>query len=435
MTRPPPDAPFAWSAHLQPSEICLDHFTTNGVPAIPVVFLPPADSSIRLKNPKLLQGCLQQVTSSYREVSEVRQFGKNGIVCRSRNLSCVADLLNCTTFAGLPVSPFIPQHLACVKGVIRGIDSSMDAVEVLEQLSHLGVVEVYRCSVMKDGHRLSTETCIVTFAGTCCPTELKVWPMIFRVDTYTRKPQQCGNCLRYGHGQRNCKSSVRCKVCAAAHSASTCSALEPRCALCENAHPADSESCPARVRELQLIQLMETSRCSRGEAWELLKKQSSPTSFSAALLHRNPDSDLQLCKLIEASVEKSVSRAIDRLINVLLPLLPKAQADKLSSSAEKPNVAPTPSDISFPEDDSGSPYPPAPVSPLSSLSQPSLTVPENMDITPASQKRRVASPPSPGSPIPSSGRKGKKKSKGVKDVLAEAVSSILPLDPERTSPT
>lgn len=172
-------------------------------------------------------------------------LGKNGIVCRSRNLSCPISSVVRILLAFLypiPHTPaFIPQHTACVKGMIRGMHSSMYAVQVLQQLSHGRVVRVYRCSVIEDGYRLPTETCIVTYAGSCCPTELKVWPMIFRVDTYTRKSQQCRYCLRYGHAKRNWKLCVRWKVCAVAQSDSAYSGLEPHCALCKNAHTADSE--------------------------------------------------------------------------------------------------------------------------------------------------------------------------------------------------
>lgn len=426
---PPP--PFAWSATLQPSEIALEHFAANGVPAIPVAFLPPAEFAIRLKNPKLILDNLQQVTSHYRDVTEVKQFGKNGIVCRSRNLSCVSDLLGCTSFAGIPVRPFIPQHLACVKGVIRGLDSSMDATEVLDQLSDLGVVEVYRCSVVKDGQRLATETCIATFAGTSCPSELKIWPLIFRVDRYIRKPQQCQQCLRYGHSQRVCKSDIRCKRCAQAHSILECSASEPHCALCENAHSADSETCPARIREIEIIQVMENTRCSHGEAWEVVKQKSR--SFSATLLQPSPATDASLRKLIDASVEKSISRAMDRLLDALVPALTNVLTEKLSTALDKVGSLTTVPAQSTRE----GAFLPSPLStgPAStSCSTSGSGDSEKMDIATISQKRRVTSSNNPRSPSGSSGRKDKKKSKGVKDVLAEAVSSILPLSPEHVSP-
>lgn len=66
---------------------------------------------------------------------------------------------------------------------------------------------------------------------------------------------------------------------------------------------------------------------------------SSPTSFSATLIHRSPDSDSLLRNLVKASFQKSVSRAINRLNDVLLLLLTEAQATEVLFPAEKSNVA------------------------------------------------------------------------------------------------
>lgn len=152
----------------------------------------------------------------YRKITEVKQFGKSGIVCKCRNMDCVADLVKCATFAGQPVGPFIHKHLACVKEVVQGFGSSGDAAEVLERLSDLGVVDVYRCSIEKDICSVPTETCLVSFAGARCPSELKVWPLIFRVSQFYRKPQQCRTCFTYGHGQPACKSAPHCRICSGA---------------------------------------------------------------------------------------------------------------------------------------------------------------------------------------------------------------------------
>lgn len=50
----------------------------------------------------------------------------------------------------------------------------MGAAEVLELLEDLGVVEVFRCSIVKDPYKTPTETSIVSLAGPSCRPELKV---------------------------------------------------------------------------------------------------------------------------------------------------------------------------------------------------------------------------------------------------------------------
>lgn len=231
---------------LSPTEACLVHFATNGVNAIPVALQSTSQCAIKLKNLNAVQESSREVTSLYEDITEVKQFGRNRIVCESANLKCVLELLRCTSFGSCQVRAFITSHLACVKGFVGGVDA--DANELLNQFAHLGVVEEYRCSAVKEGNRLPTESCILTFAGTQCPSEMKVWPLIFRVDSFQQKLRQCKNCQKYGHGFRNCQSSPRYKICAGPHAEAACTASEARCSLYENAHTDDSEICSISIR-------------------------------------------------------------------------------------------------------------------------------------------------------------------------------------------
>lgn len=55
-------------------------------------------------------------------ILEVRQYGRAGVLGRSKDLDCVADVLRCASFASVPVNAFIPPHLACVEGIVRDVD-------------------------------------------------------------------------------------------------------------------------------------------------------------------------------------------------------------------------------------------------------------------------------------------------------------------------
>lgn len=130
----------------------------------------------------------------------MKQFGIFGVVCKSPHMNCVVDVLKVSSFADRPVRP------VSVKGAFRVVGSSMGAAELLEFLSALNVVGVYHCSVDKYSRRVPTKTCVIAFAGVCCSPELETWSLLFRVKFY-RKPKQFRTCLRYGHGQRACKSA------------------------------------------------------------------------------------------------------------------------------------------------------------------------------------------------------------------------------------
>lgn len=301
-----------WSASLQNDDLPLDLFLRSGVSSIPVALVPLGGASIRLNNPKATQEQLHAVTPNYQSITDVRQFGRGGIVCRSPDQACVADLLKCSSFASVPVSAYIPPHLACTKGIVRGVDSQLSPSETLEKLSMAGVVAVYRCNRVVDNKRVPTESVIATFAGTSCPSEIKAWPLIFRVDALASRPLQCRNCWRYGHSAGGCKSGLRCCTCGEGHSNSDCTSQDQKCCLCDGSHPADYSDCPARVEETQVLEIIDKRRCSRREAIATIKER---THGYASVTARHPSFiDATLTQAINAAVEKAMANAMERLV-------------------------------------------------------------------------------------------------------------------------
>ncbi|KAH7938719.1 hypothetical protein HPB51_028762 [Rhipicephalus microplus] len=84
-------------------DIPVDQFLRNGIPAVPVALVPSNDGFIRMKNPKVIQAELRAVTSHFHSITEVRQFGRGGVLCFSSDQLCIQDLLKCSSFATNPV--------------------------------------------------------------------------------------------------------------------------------------------------------------------------------------------------------------------------------------------------------------------------------------------------------------------------------------------
>lgn len=141
----------AWSASLALQDLPLGRYGRNSLSIVPVALDPSDGGIIRLKSTKNIQEKLSQASPQYRDISDVRQYGKGGAICKSANLACIGVLLRCPNLASHPISPFIPSHLACVKGVVRDIESTLSPAEVLELFSEVGVTSVHRCLRVVDG--------------------------------------------------------------------------------------------------------------------------------------------------------------------------------------------------------------------------------------------------------------------------------------------
>lgn len=330
----------AWSASLASNDLPIDLFLRSGLNSVPVALVPTNGESIRMKNPKLIQEELRNATPHYQQITEVRQFGRGGILCCSPDQACIADLLKCTIFASHPVSCFVPPHLACVKGLVRGVDSSLTPSEVLDMFSVAGAISVYRCSRSVENSKIPTESVIVTFAGITRPTEIKAWPLIYRVEPLSPRPLQCIKCWRYGHSIKGCRSGVRCRACGEAHDFNVCSTQEVRCCLCSGAHAADNGDCSARAHELQILEIIDQKRCSRREARAVLAER--PRGYASAANRFTQGMDSSLSDAIASAVEKSMKKAMENLFVSLtesLAQMVNAQMSQLLQTITRPTEA------------------------------------------------------------------------------------------------
>lgn len=319
---------FLWSASLPPQELPVDLFLRNGISSVPVAIVPNNEGVIRMKNPKVIQAELRSATAHFHSITEVRQFGKGGILCFSSDQLCVRDLLKCSVFATNPVSAFIPPHLACVKGLVRGVDVNMTPAEVLEMFSEAGAIAVYRCGRVVDKNKVPTESVIVTFAGSSRPTEIKAWPLIYRVEPLSPRPLQCLKCWRYGHTIKGCRSAPRCRICGEAHNAHECKSNEEKCCLCHEAHCADNPDCSAKAREMQILEIVDRRRCSRKDA--IAEIQTRTQGYAGAAARHNITMEASLSLSIADMIEKAMEKAMQRLATTLCESLSHIIANQMA---------------------------------------------------------------------------------------------------------
>jgi len=70
-----------------------------------------------------------------------------------------------------------------------------------------------------------------------------------------RDVTQCMNCLRFGHGTRNCAMNARCNKCGEDHHIEQCERMEeadPKCANCGENHRATTKVCAKRTEYIEI---------------------------------------------------------------------------------------------------------------------------------------------------------------------------------------
>lgn len=127
-----------WFENVPPKDTHSSTYLDHGRCTIAVALVPFTGGFLRLENPEALQDHLHRVAVHFRDISVVQQYRRNRLLCKSSSLECVSDSLACSVLANVPVEAFIPPNLACVKRVVRGVNSSLTPLKVLDLLSSAG---------------------------------------------------------------------------------------------------------------------------------------------------------------------------------------------------------------------------------------------------------------------------------------------------------
>lgn len=419
-----------WSASRPTESVPLECFLRNGVSTLPVALVPTDGGSIRLTESERFQEELRGITEHFVDISEVRRFGKTGILCKSSNVQCLNDLLNCTRFTSIAVRAFVPPHLACVKGIVRGVPTDITPEALLKMLSPAGVVSVYRCNRSVGDNRVPTESVIVSFAGLTRPSEVKAWPYLFRVETLSPRPLQCRNCWRFGHSANACRSSVRCCNCGGSHSTSACDEDAPRCCLCDGSHSATDSNCPARGHEIQVLEIAEKRHCSRAEAISAIKERD--VGYAAAASRQSTSLVATVSAAVAAAIDKAMPIVMERLFNTFAEGITEMLTAKFNSLLQSHSAAADPTQCSTParhsnesnfENQAEVESDTSVCSPVSATAGPSHPF-GHMRLGTISNRRK-GSPLSPTDTPKSKPKKGKNNDHHEQDALRSAVESSI----------
>ena len=91
-----------------------------------------------------------------------------------------------------------------------------------------------------------------------------------KVRPYVPSPLRCFRCLRFGHTRDFCRGRKTCEKCSSnEHVSDECTAGSPRCVKCDDTqtpHSAFDRSCPALLREKEILALKVTKNLTFREA-------------------------------------------------------------------------------------------------------------------------------------------------------------------------
>ena len=202
---------------------------------------------------------------------KIRKSGRNGLFIEVKNRTQASKIETIKEIADQPVVIYKHKKFNQVKGVIRAKCLKHDSEdEIKEHLKSQDVDEVRRVTIKKNGEIIKTDVYILTFNLLICPKTIKIadW-LIIKVDEYNYTPQQCYNCLKYGHISKYCKNQEKtCFKCSRkGHDKDSCT-FDIRCLHCKEGHYSNNKSCPRYQCEIKIINTQMKEKIPKPEAIE-----------------------------------------------------------------------------------------------------------------------------------------------------------------------
>ena len=122
------------------------------------------------------------------------------------------------------------------------------------------------------------------------PKDVRIGYKFFKVNDYIEEVVQCWNCQRFGHTSKNCIYTQRCVFCGTVghrKRENKCRTRHPRCANCQERHPAWSKRCICYLKELEAKKIKGITKIPIHDAKKLADEKEYPDTFKQSNQKRN----------------------------------------------------------------------------------------------------------------------------------------------------
>ena len=291
-------------------------------------------------SPFVIQKTIQGVIGT---VESVKKLKSDQILIETHRKITSDKILKLTEFSTLKIKAFPHPSLNSSKGVIRCPDlSGVPEEEILRELTPQEVSGVRRISFPKDNKRIPTNTIVLTFSTPNLPKTIKVGYLIVKVQVYVPNPLRCFKCQRFGHHESRCTSDIeRCKKCgvdADFHSEFNCP-NELKCVNCGGPHEVTSKSCPAWIKEKEILKVKYTKNIPFPEARKIVNDKYIPisekTSYANIIKTSSVHTSVGVDSCTQTSLDESDVQPTDKIIVATVDKTRTESSTKPTTSEQK----------------------------------------------------------------------------------------------------
>ena len=154
------------------------------------------------------------------------------------------------------------------RGIIFDVDEELSDEEICFKIG----IPAKRITKKVRGENKITRQ-VILFFDDAIPEFIYLGWRRYRVSLYIPEPIRCYNCQAYGHKSNNCRSRVKCPICAKNHSYEDCPSKDKNrenqrafCPNCHANHPASYKGCKKYHEAKQILKIQTEEKLSYADA-------------------------------------------------------------------------------------------------------------------------------------------------------------------------
>ena len=168
------------------------------------------------------------------KIKEIDSIGRNRVRINFKDSVSANNLTDSTFLTKYNLEAYIPKFTVLRQGVAYGLPNDIEDEIIKERIKpfdlhcNFTVYSVKRMTKVtidrqtKEKKVIKTNMAIITFQSQSLPKYIAIGHVRCPVRPYIQKVLLCYNCFRYGHTSKQCRSHLRCPVCAEQHIENDC---------------------------------------------------------------------------------------------------------------------------------------------------------------------------------------------------------------------
>ncbi|GFX24841.1 hypothetical protein TNCV_4489321 [Trichonephila clavipes] len=194
-----------------------------------------SENGFQNANPLKLKESIMKELTIKKNILSISKTRNGEIIIKTNNCETAKEALKIKEINGVKISTRLSFTGLTSSYILQGIDTEYTIDDIKSELENYNytIFDIQRFTKKTESGFKPIKTVKVTQIGCSIPERVPIGFEMIKTTLYYEKPRQCTNCWKFGHIQKFCRSSIKCRICSLNHSENDCKEIKKNVALVE----------------------------------------------------------------------------------------------------------------------------------------------------------------------------------------------------------